>query len=194
MFLNGIAPSECCEYHGVNIALSVFDFLLDASLFPSLLGSFPSSSSLLRSFPPHPLLPPLVPSPVVSHVVCGSKSGNWRGRGGAGPSFPLPCYMHLFLYESDKSQESGLTCDLGFSLSLSLSSPSSPSSRARVIVRTDRVTLGHATPFAVSPSLYLPPSLPLMALLEGRSLFAAVTALTCLGFLLIGYDNGLMGG
>ncbi|PQE09614.1 sugar transporter STL1 protein [Rutstroemia sp. NJR-2017a WRK4] len=33
-----------------------------------------------------------------------------------------------------------------------------------------------------------------MALLEGRPLFAAVTALTCLGFLLIGYDNGLMGG
>ncbi|CZR59450.1 related to sugar transporter [Phialocephala subalpina] len=33
-----------------------------------------------------------------------------------------------------------------------------------------------------------------MALLEGRLLFAAVTTLTCLGFLLIGYDNGLMGG
>lgn len=33
-----------------------------------------------------------------------------------------------------------------------------------------------------------------MALLEGRALFAAVTCLTCLGFLLIGYDNGLMGG
>jgi hypothetical protein len=33
-----------------------------------------------------------------------------------------------------------------------------------------------------------------MALLEGRLLFTAVTALTCLGFLLIGYDNGLMGG
>jgi MFS family permease len=33
-----------------------------------------------------------------------------------------------------------------------------------------------------------------MALLEGRFLLAAVTALTCLGFLLIGYDNGLMGG
>lgn len=30
--------------------------------------------------------------------------------------------------------------------------------------------------------------------LEGRPLFGAVTALTCLGFLLIGYDNGLMGG
>ncbi|RDW60651.1 hypothetical protein BP6252_12034 [Coleophoma cylindrospora] len=30
--------------------------------------------------------------------------------------------------------------------------------------------------------------------LEGRPLFSAVTALTCLGFLLIGYDNGLMGG
>jgi len=34
----------------------------------------------------------------------------------------------------------------------------------------------------------------LMALLEGRLLFTAITALTCLGFLLIGYDNGLMGG
>ena len=33
-----------------------------------------------------------------------------------------------------------------------------------------------------------------MAGLEGRLLFTAVTALTCLGFLLIGYDNGLMGG
>ncbi|KAA8571442.1 hypothetical protein MFRU_026g00540 [Monilinia fructicola] len=33
-----------------------------------------------------------------------------------------------------------------------------------------------------------------MAVLEGRALFAAVTSLTCLGFLLIGYDNGLMGG
>ena len=33
-----------------------------------------------------------------------------------------------------------------------------------------------------------------MALLEGRLLFTAVTSLTCLGFLLIGYDNGLMGG
>jgi hypothetical protein len=33
-----------------------------------------------------------------------------------------------------------------------------------------------------------------MAALEGRPLFTAVTALTCLGFLLIGYDNGLMGG
>jgi len=33
-----------------------------------------------------------------------------------------------------------------------------------------------------------------MAVLEGRLLFTAVTALTCLGFLLIGYDNGLMGG
>ena len=33
-----------------------------------------------------------------------------------------------------------------------------------------------------------------MALLEGPLLLAAVTALTCLGFLLIGYDNGLMGG
>ncbi|TVY28376.1 Sugar transporter STL1 [Lachnellula hyalina] len=33
-----------------------------------------------------------------------------------------------------------------------------------------------------------------MALLEGRLLFTAVTILTCLGFLLIGYDNGLMGG
>ncbi|KAF5868511.1 putative mfs sugar protein [Botrytis fragariae] len=30
--------------------------------------------------------------------------------------------------------------------------------------------------------------------LEGRALFTAVTSLTCLGFLLIGYDNGLMGG
>ncbi|KAN0107903.1 putative hexose carrier protein [Hyaloscypha variabilis] len=30
--------------------------------------------------------------------------------------------------------------------------------------------------------------------LEGRLLFTAVTTLTCLGFLLIGYDNGLMGG
>jgi hypothetical protein len=30
--------------------------------------------------------------------------------------------------------------------------------------------------------------------LEGRLLFTAVTSLTCLGFLLIGYDNGLMGG
>ncbi|APA12168.1 hypothetical protein sscle_09g069380 [Sclerotinia sclerotiorum 1980 UF-70] len=30
--------------------------------------------------------------------------------------------------------------------------------------------------------------------LEGRALFSAVTSLTCLGFLLIGYDNGLMGG
>lgn len=33
-----------------------------------------------------------------------------------------------------------------------------------------------------------------MAGLEGRLLFTAVTALTCLGFLLIGYDNGQMGG
>lgn len=33
-----------------------------------------------------------------------------------------------------------------------------------------------------------------MALLEGRALFTSVTVLTCLGFLLIGYDNGLMGG
>ena len=33
-----------------------------------------------------------------------------------------------------------------------------------------------------------------MAPLEGRLLFTAVTSLTCLGFLLIGYDNGLMGG
>lgn len=33
-----------------------------------------------------------------------------------------------------------------------------------------------------------------MAVLEGRLLFVAVTSLTCLGFLLIGYDNGLMGG
>ncbi|TVY12510.1 Sugar transporter STL1 [Lachnellula arida] len=33
-----------------------------------------------------------------------------------------------------------------------------------------------------------------MALLQGRLLFTAVTSLTCLGFLLIGYDNGLMGG
>lgn len=30
--------------------------------------------------------------------------------------------------------------------------------------------------------------------LEGRALFICVTALTCSGFLLIGYDNGLMGG
>jgi hypothetical protein len=30
--------------------------------------------------------------------------------------------------------------------------------------------------------------------LEGRSLLTAVTTLTCLGFLLIGFDNGLMGG
>jgi len=33
-----------------------------------------------------------------------------------------------------------------------------------------------------------------MASLQGRPLFTAVTSLTCLGFLLIGYDNGLMGG
>ncbi|QSZ32045.1 hypothetical protein DSL72_001614 [Monilinia vaccinii-corymbosi] len=33
-----------------------------------------------------------------------------------------------------------------------------------------------------------------MAVLEGRALFTAVTSLTCLGFLLIGFDNGLMGG
>jgi hypothetical protein len=33
-----------------------------------------------------------------------------------------------------------------------------------------------------------------MSELEGRALFSAVTALTCLGFLLIGYDNGLLGG
>lgn len=33
-----------------------------------------------------------------------------------------------------------------------------------------------------------------MVLLEGRALFSSVTVLTCLGFLLIGYDNGLMGG
>jgi len=30
--------------------------------------------------------------------------------------------------------------------------------------------------------------------LEGRALLATVTTLTCLGFLLIGFDNGLMGG
>lgn len=30
--------------------------------------------------------------------------------------------------------------------------------------------------------------------LEGNALLATVTTLTCLGFLLIGYDNGLMGG
>jgi len=30
--------------------------------------------------------------------------------------------------------------------------------------------------------------------LEGTALFTAVTTLTCLGFLLIGFDNGLMGG
>jgi len=30
--------------------------------------------------------------------------------------------------------------------------------------------------------------------LEGNALFTAVTVLTCLGFLLIGFDNGLMGG
>lgn len=40
---------------------------------------------------------------------------------------------------------------------------------------------------AVNPSIN-------MAMLEGRWLFTAVTSLTCLGFLLIGYDNGLMGG
>ncbi|KAF2772558.1 general substrate transporter [Teratosphaeria nubilosa] len=33
-----------------------------------------------------------------------------------------------------------------------------------------------------------------MALLEGNSLLYTVTLLACLGFLLIGYDNGLMGG
>ncbi|KAI9642756.1 hypothetical protein NHQ30_008488 [Ciborinia camelliae] len=33
-----------------------------------------------------------------------------------------------------------------------------------------------------------------MTVLQGRALFTAVTSLTCLGFLLIGYDNGLMGG
>lgn len=33
-----------------------------------------------------------------------------------------------------------------------------------------------------------------MVQLEGRPLFAAVTTLTCLGFLLIGFDNGLLGG
>ncbi|EHK96711.1 putative Sugar transporter STL1 [Glarea lozoyensis 74030] len=33
-----------------------------------------------------------------------------------------------------------------------------------------------------------------MPSLKGRALFAAVTSLTCLGFLLVGYDNGLMGG
>jgi hypothetical protein len=30
--------------------------------------------------------------------------------------------------------------------------------------------------------------------LEGNALLATVTTLTCLGFLLIGFDNGLMGG
>lgn len=30
--------------------------------------------------------------------------------------------------------------------------------------------------------------------LEGRALLLTVTALTSLGFMLIGYDNGLMGG
>jgi MFS family permease len=30
--------------------------------------------------------------------------------------------------------------------------------------------------------------------LEGNALLATVTTLTCFGFLLIGYDNGLMGG
>lgn len=30
--------------------------------------------------------------------------------------------------------------------------------------------------------------------LEGRALLSAVTTLTCMGFLLIGFDNGLMGG
>lgn len=30
--------------------------------------------------------------------------------------------------------------------------------------------------------------------LEGNALLYTVTSLTCLGFLLIGYDNGLMGG
>jgi MFS family permease len=30
--------------------------------------------------------------------------------------------------------------------------------------------------------------------LEGNTLLATVTTLTCFGFLLIGYDNGLMGG
>ncbi|ESZ89878.1 sugar transporter STL1 [Sclerotinia borealis F-4128] len=33
-----------------------------------------------------------------------------------------------------------------------------------------------------------------MLYLEGRALFTAITSITCLGFLLIGYDNGLMGG
>lgn len=33
-----------------------------------------------------------------------------------------------------------------------------------------------------------------MVQLEGRALLGAVTALTCMGFLLIGFDNGLMGG
>lgn len=33
-----------------------------------------------------------------------------------------------------------------------------------------------------------------MARLEGNALLLAVTSLTCLGFLLIGFDNGLMGG
>lgn len=33
-----------------------------------------------------------------------------------------------------------------------------------------------------------------MAKLQGTALLAAVTTLTSLGFLMIGYDNGLMGG
>jgi hypothetical protein len=33
-----------------------------------------------------------------------------------------------------------------------------------------------------------------MAKLEGKMLLAAVTTLTSLGFMMIGYDNGLMGG
>jgi len=34
----------------------------------------------------------------------------------------------------------------------------------------------------------------MMAKLEGTALLAAVTTLTSMGFLMIGYDNGLMGG
>ena len=30
--------------------------------------------------------------------------------------------------------------------------------------------------------------------LQGRALLGTVTSVTCLGFLLIGYDNGVMGG
>ena len=33
-----------------------------------------------------------------------------------------------------------------------------------------------------------------MVELQGRALLGTVTTVTCLGFLLIGYDNGVMGG